>query len=499
MPDSALDHALRYAKLGLGVFPLRKLTKAPATPNGFLDGSTTPEVIKAWWKSEPDYGVGLVIPDWMVVVDVDTIGQKSLEIHGKSLPDTSRVKTLRGYHYYYELPDKFIKESSKRKIGYLPDVDLLINGYALAPPTKHPGGSSYSWVDGEPRSRANFERCPDWVLVALHESSAEQSGELTDDSVYIEGIEIGHRQEYIFRRVCRLCRIGATKEDMLACAEKLARVSNFTDDNPKKLVDRVWSTYRESDNHKRLREDRFEEKVWSLDSLLLEVKDPPNYLIDKLLPGTGYSILFAAQGVGKSILADQVAVSVATGSEFLRRPARRAGVLVLDVEQEPAGAAERWKKLLNGLALDAPPANLYTAFSWPPMASGGFEKLSEFLGDHPHVQLVVVDTLVQLSTEEDGVGTSYFSDGRAMGRFTRFANEHGIAFLIVHHSRKSGKDAPDNFADMASGTRGITGPAKARWGLIRDENSDAGTLHVSGKLPESTISLTLDRDFLVWR
>ncbi|MDP2659117.1 MAG: bifunctional DNA primase/polymerase, partial [Dehalococcoidia bacterium] len=68
MADSALDHALRYAKLGLGVFPLRKLTKAPATPQGFHDASTVPEVIKAWWKAEPDYGVGLAIPEWMVVV-----------------------------------------------------------------------------------------------------------------------------------------------------------------------------------------------------------------------------------------------------------------------------------------------------------------------------------------------------------------------------------------------------------------------------------------------
>lgn len=497
MPDSALDHALRYAKMGLAVFPLRKRSKAPATPNGFHDGSAVPAVVKGWWGAEPDYGVGLVIPDWMVVVDVDLVGQKSLDVHGKALPDTVKVRTARGFHHYYELPDGFTKETAKRKIGYLPDVDLLVNGYVLAPPTRHPSGQAYSWVDGEPKGRGDFERCPDWVLVALYEERDNKDG-LTDED-FIDGIEQGHRQEYLFRRACRMCRLGNSRGEAKSVLRALADKSAFTDDDTDKMVDRVYKTYSDADAAKRQREEQFEEKVWGLNDLLHETTEPPNYLIDKVLPGTGYSILFAAQGVGKSILADQMAVSIATGTKFLGRDCRRAGALVLDVEQDPAGASDRWRKLLGGLALDNAPANLYTSFSWPPMAHGGFEKLGQFLSDHPHVQLVVIDTLVQLSSDDDEIGTSYFKDGRAMSRFTRFANEYGIAFLLVHHSRKSGKDAPDSFADMASGTRGITGPAKARLGLVRADNEDAGVLHIGGKLPESKINLTLDRDFLVWR
>lgn len=51
--------ALRYAALGLAVFPLRPGDKRPATEHGFLDATTDPAVIERWWAGNRALNVGI--------------------------------------------------------------------------------------------------------------------------------------------------------------------------------------------------------------------------------------------------------------------------------------------------------------------------------------------------------------------------------------------------------------------------------------------------------
>jgi hypothetical protein len=58
-PTTTLDWALKYASMGLRVFPLRPGTKIPATPNGVKDATNDTNRVRAWWQENPEYGVAL--------------------------------------------------------------------------------------------------------------------------------------------------------------------------------------------------------------------------------------------------------------------------------------------------------------------------------------------------------------------------------------------------------------------------------------------------------
>ncbi len=54
-----LEHALKYASMGLRVFPLQPGTKIPATANGVNDATTDPATITEWWTDAPGASIGL--------------------------------------------------------------------------------------------------------------------------------------------------------------------------------------------------------------------------------------------------------------------------------------------------------------------------------------------------------------------------------------------------------------------------------------------------------
>lgn len=65
--------ALRYANLGIPVFPCVPGGKQPLTPNGFHDATSNARVVHGWWQRTPEANIGLPTgaPSGVLVVDVD--------------------------------------------------------------------------------------------------------------------------------------------------------------------------------------------------------------------------------------------------------------------------------------------------------------------------------------------------------------------------------------------------------------------------------------------
>ena len=65
--------ALRYANLGIPVFPCVPRGKQPLTPNGFHDATSVARVVHGWWQRNPDANIGLPTgaSTGVLVVDVD--------------------------------------------------------------------------------------------------------------------------------------------------------------------------------------------------------------------------------------------------------------------------------------------------------------------------------------------------------------------------------------------------------------------------------------------
>ena len=144
MENEFLNAALGYMKQGFYVFPLKPKSKAPLTPNGFKDASNDPEILKTWWEKHPNANIGIAtgaISD-LIVIDVDGEYPNAFP----AIPKTAKVKTNKGYHLYLKYPDGLEIGCKTRLHGS--DVDIRANGgYIVAPPSIHPDGGRYEFID----------------------------------------------------------------------------------------------------------------------------------------------------------------------------------------------------------------------------------------------------------------------------------------------------------------------------------------------------------------
>ena len=107
-----LAAALELASKGWKVFPCRHVTvgeyqaKSPMTKNRHLNATTDADQIRAWWGRWPYALIGAVVPDTMIVVDIDPRNGGSVEALG-NLPPTLTAWSGRndgGRHLYFMRP-----------------------------------------------------------------------------------------------------------------------------------------------------------------------------------------------------------------------------------------------------------------------------------------------------------------------------------------------------------------------------------------------------------
>src|SRR5688572_8009770 len=65
--------AIRYAKLGIPVFPCVPGGKQPLTSNGFHDATSSARIVHHWWQRTPEANIGLPTgaDTGIIVVDID--------------------------------------------------------------------------------------------------------------------------------------------------------------------------------------------------------------------------------------------------------------------------------------------------------------------------------------------------------------------------------------------------------------------------------------------
>ena len=142
-----LDAALAYAARGWRVLPLRPRTKIPATAHGLHDATTDEETIRAWWDEDPARNVGVATgaESGIVVADLDDAGASAW--WREQWPGTliCYQRTGRGEQVVLRHPGGQVRNSASR---VHPGVDIRGDGgYVVAPPSVHPSGAVYEWVD----------------------------------------------------------------------------------------------------------------------------------------------------------------------------------------------------------------------------------------------------------------------------------------------------------------------------------------------------------------
>lgn len=172
----------------------------------------------------------------------------------------------------------------------------------------------------------------------------------------------------------------------------------------------------------------------------MERRPPPAYLIGGVIVCESLAVLYGSSGAGKTFVALDWALSVASGSWWQGRPVRQAPVLFVAAEGSGGLGARvaAWKGANRysgdaGMLIHAEPVNLLD-----PAAAGVVAEASKRIA----AVLVVVDTVAR--SMPGGDENSAKDIGRLVDNADVIRRASGAAVLLVHHAGK----------DTSAGMRG---------------------------------------------
>lgn len=222
--------AQELANLGWAVFPLIERDKKPATTHGFHDASSERDLVASLFFANPNYNIGIAtgeVSGGIVVIDADmkldknidgtTVIQSWQTEHGAWPETVEALSGGGGRHWYFCVPYA-VKNSVNAEVG----VDVRgEGGYIVAPPSVHPNGSNYAWVEGHSPFDLPVAAANESVLAFLREIGAKNQ---LDQEKWQkkEVVPEGTRDNELFRACCSWRARGYDYEEIL----KRARAYN---------------------------------------------------------------------------------------------------------------------------------------------------------------------------------------------------------------------------------------------------------------------------------
>jgi hypothetical protein len=576
MTTPLLDAALDYASRGWRVVPLHSCTyhperstcschradctsqgKHPRLRDWVQQSSADSEVVRHWWDRWPMGNVGIALGSrsGIVAVDIDPPGgeQALLDLSGGDLPETLELMTGKGRRLIYTIPDGITIDPETRTFQDANGDESIrlqsTGGQCVMPPSQHPSGRVYQWVEG--RSPAEIEPAPmpGWMLVEMCRPKQADQYEPAASKTFVEGGSFNTKADW-WRDILepsgwRRAGSGTNATERYTRPGKQGGISatvghyRAKDGTPAlyvfsgsvaelpagKCYDKFGAYtrlfhggdfQRASDalaqlgygSPRRAKANTPGQHIASgqprpapsagITAAELVKRDfpPPRWCLEGVLP-EGLTILGGRPKQGKSWLSLLIGWVVAGGIRVDGRSTTQGPVLYLALEDTLRRLKSRIETLHPGLGWE-PPEGLTLHTSWP-RTPDGLEPLQAWLQQHKDAanKLVIVDTLAKFRAPQKGNGNSYADDYEALGAFKGLLDQHSASGIVVHHTRKL--KAEDPF-DELSGTQAIAGAADTIWILDRDRGSDQARLYVTGRdVPDSTIPLTFVREHCRWQ
>lgn len=211
--------------------------------------------------------------------------------------------------------------------------------------------------------------------------------------------------------------------------------------------------------------------------LLQEQLPPVKWVVPELLPA-GLSLLVAAPKIGKSWMALDLCLAIASGGPWLGHTTNQGAVLYLALEDSKNRLQSRIRLLLDGFT--PPPEACTMRVQAPMLGAGLLEMLDGWLNEHPDAKLVCIDTFQRIRPPAGRNENAYFADYRACGQLQAWAMQHGICLLLVHHTKKGVN--PGDVFESISGSTGIMGAADTVLTITKKARfAEEATLSITGR------------------
>jgi hypothetical protein len=219
---------------------------------------------------------------------------------------------------------------------------------------------------------------------------------------------------------------------------------------------------------------------------LMAATFPP---LKAIVPGYvygGFTVLAGRQKLGKTWLAMDWAVAVATGGVAMGSIDCDPGdVLYIDLENGPRRIQARIRALFPCDQTLPDMARLEWVTEAPQLDKGFIDRLERWRLSVKDPRLVVIDVLQRIKPPGNKSQNAYESDYSIWAPLQEWATRHGVAVVGLHHTKKGGADDP---LESLSGSNGLSACADTTIVLDRDQNGR--TVYVRGRdIEESVIAV----------
>jgi hypothetical protein len=170
-----------------------------------------------------------------------------------------------------------------------------------------------------------------------------------------------------------------------------------------------------------------------LSDLLSEPEEQVDWLVDKLLPAGGFSLLVAKPKAGKSTLARNLALSVARGDSFLNRATQHGAVIYLALEEKRSEVRKHFQDM------GATEEEIYIFAASAPVDA--LQQVRAVVEEKKPV-LLIIDPLFRFTRVKDG--NDYAQVTGALEPLPVLARETGAHVLCVHHAGKGEREGGDS-------------------------------------------------------
>lgn len=214
----------------------------------------------------------------------------------------------------------------------------------------------------------------------------------------------------------------------------------------------------------------------STNVILATVYPPLKVIVDGYLY-EGFTVLAGRQKLGKTWLAIDWALAVATGGCAMGSISCEPGnVLYIDMENGPRRIKDRIKTIFPDERNMPDLSRLEWVTESPQLDQGFITELERWRTSVTSARLVVVDVLQRIKPAGSMARNSYENDYSAWAPLQQWAMQSGVAVLGLHHTKKGGADDP---LEALSGSNGLSACADTT--IVLDSDQNGKTLYVRGR------------------
>lgn len=248
--------------------------------------------------------------------------------------------------------------------------------------------------------------------------------------------------------------------------------------------------------------DRFEElrnkRIITSQELaeLCALSTEEQFIVESMIPAHSTSIIVGDSGLGKSPLAYQLGLAIATGEKFCTLTTKKSPVLMIDLENSLSQADEMVESLRKFMGIERPEGLLRLNADIP----STIEEWIAFFRELKDIT-IIVDSL---RAAWPAVPEKNQYAATLLQSLKSIARKHELTFILIHHLRKPGvgDDAPPRLGDVtliewlnqASGARALVNQSDGRIGV-----APIGVAPTDRLLVKSKIRVTDEFDWTLIR